>query len=443
MRLGLSLAALALACAAVPIHAWAAQDLLATWYLALSNDPTYSAARANYGANQEKLPQARAELLPAINAEVGGLFHDTRRARNLNSMNHGTRNTWDLVLTQPLFDCSRWKSFEQAKLRVADAEVQLQQASQDLLLRVAQAYFNVLTAQDTLAATQAEKASIAEQLASAKQNFELGTATITDTYEAQARYDLVQANELLHQNTLDVQRDHLAKIIGVVPQALAELPSGALLPAPQPARLQDWSTQAETANLDVIRAQLQTEIAQRDIEIARSGHYPTLNLRAASGSNSDAPLAAGNSGRPIDSSIGLVLSIPIYSGGGTSSKVSEKYQLEQKARHDFESARRSAVQSAREYYSGVITGLARIRALEAGEKSSLAAVEANRTGYAIGVRINLDVLNAQQQLYATRRDLAQARYGALLAGLRLKASSGSLSQADIEAVNRLLEEPRP
>ena len=125
MRVGLSLAALALAlaCAAVPIRAWAAQDLLATWYLALSNDSTYSAARANYGANQEKLPQARAELLPAIDAEVGGLFHDTRRARNLNAMNYGTRNTWDLVLTQPLFDWSRWKSFEQAKLRVADAEV--------------------------------------------------------------------------------------------------------------------------------------------------------------------------------------------------------------------------------------------------------------------------------------------------------------------------------
>lgn len=264
-------------------------------------------------------------------------------------MSHGTRNTWDLVLTQPLFDWSRWKSFEQAKLRVADAEVQLQQASQDLLLRVAQAYFNVLTAQDTLAATRAEKVSIAEQFASAKQNFELGATTITDTYEAQARYDLVQANELLHQNTLDVQRDQLAKIIGVTPQTLAALPSGALLPAPQPARLQDWSTQAEAANLEVIQAQLQTEIAQRDIEIARRGHYPTLNLDAASGSKSDDQLAGGNSGRPIDSSIGLVLSIPIYSGGGTSSKVSEKYQLEQKARHDFESTRRSAVQSACEY----------------------------------------------------------------------------------------------
>lgn len=433
--------ALAWACAALPDNAWARQDLLAIWQLALGNDPVYLAARATYTANQEKLPQARAELLPAINAELGGLFRGTRNLRTLSSASSGTRNNWDLVLTQPLFDWSRWKSFEQAKLVVADAEIQFEQASQDLLLRVSEAYFNVLAAQDTLTATQAEKASIAEQLAFAKHNFELGATTITDTYEAQARHDLVVAQELLYQNTLEVRQDQLAQIIGIAPRALAELPGGALLPAPQPARLQDWSAQAEAANLEVVRAQLQTEIAQRAIDIARSGHYPTLNLRAATGSNSDDQLSGGYRGRPIDSSIGVVLSIPLYSGGGTSSKVTETYQREQKSRHELEGARRSAVQSTREHYSGVISGLARVRALEAGEKSSQAAVEANRTGYAIGVRINLDVLNAQQQLYATRRDLAQVRYTTVLSGLRLKAASGNLSETDIQAINQLLQAP--
>lgn len=443
MRTG-SLAAAALLCLAAG-PSLAAQDLLQTWQAALSKDPAYSAARAAYRAGQEKLPQARAGLLPAISAELGGLYHETRGASNMALARNGSRNTWDLVLTQPLFDWSRWQTFEQSKLMVADVELQLQQAYQDLLLRVAQTYFDVLAAQDTLSASIAEKTSIAVQLESAKRNFELGTATITDTYEAQARYDLVLAEELRRQNELDVRRDLLAQIIGEMPGALAELPYGVQLPAPQPARLSDWSKQAENTNLGVTRAQLHTRIAQYDVDIAGSGHYPTLNLRAASGSVSDGTMQGNVSrnGRTMDSTIGLVLSIPIYTGGSVSSQVTEKIQLEQKARHDLEAAQRQAVQAAREYYTVAVTGLARVRALEAGEKSSRAAVEANRTGYAIGVRINLDVLNAQQQLYATLRDLAQARYNTLLASLRLKAASGSLSEADLVAVNRLLREPRP
>ena len=230
--------------------------------------------------------------------------------------------------------------------------MRLQQAFQDLLLRVAEAYFNVLYAQDALTATEAEKAAVAGQLESAKRNFELGNATITDTYEAQARYDLVLAQELRLQNDLDVRRDVLAQILGSPAGALAELPPGVRLPSPQPARLNDWSTQAEASSLDVLRAQLQTRIAGRDIQIARSGHYPTVNLRATSGSASDAVMSNGSSapGKPINNSVGVVLSIPLYSGGGVSSQVTERVQLEQKARHDFEAARRQAVQAARQHY---------------------------------------------------------------------------------------------
>lgn len=226
----------------------------------------------------------------------------------------GGRGVWDLALTQPLFDWGRWQNYEQSKLIVADVEVQLQQAYQDLLLRVADAYFNVLYAQDALTATEAEKAAVAGQLESAKRNFELGNATITDTYEAQARYDLVVAQELRLQNDLDVRREELAKIIGTAPGALAELPPGVQLPAPQPARVADWSNQAESSSLEVLRAQLLTRIAGREIQIARSGHYPTLNLRATSGSASDAVMRNAAPGKPIDSTIGVVLSIPLYSG---------------------------------------------------------------------------------------------------------------------------------
>ena len=365
----------------------------------------------NYRASLERNPRPAPDCCRR-SAPRPARYRETRSTQGFGMAYSGGRGTWDLALTQPLFNWSRWQAYEQSKLLTADAEVRLQQAFQDLLLRVAEAYFNVLYAQDALTATEAEKAAVAGQLESAKRNFELGNATITDTYEAQARYDLVLAQELRLQNDLDVRRDVLAQILGSPAGALAELPPGVRLPSPQPARLNDWSTQAEASSLDVLRAQLQTRIAGRDIQIARSGHYPTVNLRATSGSASDAVMSNGSSapGKPINNSVGVVLSIPLYSGGGVSSQVTERVQLEQKARHDFEAARRQAVQAARQHYTGVTSGLARIDALEAGEKSSRASVEANRTGYEVGVRISLDVLNAQQQLYATQRDLALARY---------------------------------
>ena len=423
------------------VAAHAAQDLLQTWQAALANDPVYAAARAQYRASIEQLPQARAGLLPAISAEIGVQYQDTRATRHLTRrVTDDTAVPWQIVLTQPLYDWSQWQRYEQAKLGVADAELELQQAYQDLLLRVSDTYFGILTAQDALTATEGEKASVAAQLESAKRNFELGNATITDTYEAQARYDLVIAEELQLQHTLTVLRGQLTQITGQPPEALAELPPTVSIPTPQPARQDDWVNQAESASLEVARAQLQTRIAQRDIQVARGGHYPTLSLQASSGRASNANRTAAGS-RAADSSVGIMLSIPIYAGGGISSQVTEKVQLEQKARNEYQAARRQSAQSARQYYTGVMSGLARIRALQAGEKSSRAAVTANQTGYEIGVRINLDVLNAQQQLYATQRDLAQARYTTLLDGLRLKAAGGILSVADVETINQLLRLP--
>jgi len=421
--------------------ALAAQDLMQTWQSALSRDPIYSAARAAYRAAQEKLPQSRAELLPSATASVGGVYHETRSTRGGRYADSGSRGTWELALTQPVFDWSAWQTYEQSKVLVADADVTLELAYQDLMLRTAQAYFDVLAAQDTLSALEAEKAAVSEQLASARRNFELGNATVTDTYEAQSRYDLIVADELQAQNDLEIARDALSRVIGEQPIQLAELPYGVALPAPQPNELGEWSNQAESAGLDVVRAQLATRIADYGIDIARSGHYPTLNLRASSGSASDDRFEDGRSGRPVEHAVGLELSIPLYSGGGTSSRVTESLQLAQQARHQYENARRQAIQQARRYFTGVNTGLARIRALEAGEKSSRSAVAANRTGYEVGVRINLDVLNAQQQLYATLRDLARARYDTVMAGLRLRATAGILSEVDLQNINQLLREP--
>ena len=426
-------------CAPVVAHA---QDLMQTWQSALASDPVYAAARAQYRAGLERLPQARANLLPLVTAEVGAIYSDVRSTRSLRRYDAGGRTAWDLVLTQPLFDWSRWQSYEQAKLVVAFFEIQLRQAQQDLILRTADAYFNTLSAQDQLAATVGEKAAVEQQLAFARRNFELGSATITDTHEAQARYDLVRAREILLQNTVEVQRDLLEQITGQRPGALAQLPYGVALPAPEPANMADWSSQAQTSGFAVVLAELQGRIAERDIDIARSGHYPTVSLQASSGTATARNNNNINRGRPVDSSVGIVLSIPLYAGGGISSRVTEAVALQQKARQELFAAQRQAVQLSREYFTGVTSGLLRVNALEAGERASRASVQANKTAYEIGVRVNQDVLNAQQQLFETQRDLAQARYNTLMSGLRLKANNGTLGEMDLDAINRLLRLPR-
>lgn len=423
-------------------------DLVQAYRQAQAGDPVFAGQRASYLAGLEQLPQARAGLLPRINASGGTAYSDARTKYSSDyyaSQSSNTHNlSYTLSLTQPLYDWASWQGFEQSKLAVTVTELDLERARQDLLLRVSQAYFDILVAQDTLTALEAEKSAIAEQLAFARRNFELGTATITDSYEAQARYDLIEAQSLQAANELQVRRNLLEQVIGQAPGALSVLPPGTPVPAPEPARIEAWSTRAETDNFAVVQALLGTEIAKYDVDIARAGHYPTVSLTGSFGQN-QSPLTndsvGGGNSRRTNSSVGVQVNIPVFTGGLTSSRVTQRAALEQRARHDYENARRTAIQSARTEFLGVNSGLAQIRALEAGEESSRKALEANQIGYEVGVRINLDVLNAQQQLYATQRDLARARYQALMAGLRLKAAAGLLTEADLEAINQLLRRP--
>lgn len=440
-------AVIGLACAA-PLLVPAtvnAMDLAQAWQLALNNDPTYQSARSQYRASLQKMPQARAGLLPQVDASLTGAYLDSRATGPLDQVYQGGRSAWALNLTQPIFNWSAIQTFEQSKLVVAQAEVDLQVAYQDLLLRVSEAYFEVLARQDTLEALKAEQRSIAEQLAASKRRFELGDATVTDTLEAQARFDLVSANIIGVENDLSNAEDALARITGRPPQAeqMFALPYTVDLPKPSPNRLADWSSQAKTASLQVVRSRIQTQIAESEIQIAKSGHYPSVNLSAGSTSNT-----VGNSqvrpffdGRTIDNSVALTLSVPIYSGGGVNAQVVEKAELQQKSVYDLEAVRRQSLQLSRQYFNGVKAGLARIKGLEAAEKSSLSALKANITGYNVGVRINLDVLDAQQQLFVTKRDLANARYLTLVTSLRLRANSGVLSETDLIDINGLLKPP--
>jgi outer membrane protein len=295
----------------------------------------------------------------------------------------------------------------------------------------------MLAAQDAIAFIQAQKLAIAEQLASAKRNFEVGTATITDTHEAQARFDLAQAQEIAALNDLEVKRNQLALLTGSTPDVLRGLAPGVKLSAPEPSAVEQWVSSAESGNVGVVAQGLAAEIAKLDIRRASAGHLPTVDAVASYTDSKSAFLSSPFSSTVTN--IGVQLNIPIFSGYATSSQVTQAVALEEKARADLDTARRSAAQGARTAYLGVQSGLSQVSALEAAERSSLLALEANKLGYEVGVRINIDVLNSQQQLYSTRRDLAKARYDTLVAGLKLKAASGTLSEADLEAINALLE----
>ena len=418
------------------------RDLLEVWQLALERDPIYAASGYAREADQERVPQARAQLLPYISADAGANVDNSRRTRNFGDSRTDRRAAWSLALIQPLFDLPAWNTLQRADFEASQADIAYRIAYQDLLLRTAQAYFDVLAVQDSLRALMSEKAAIETQLRAAQQGFELGATTVTDAHEAQARLDLVLASEVNLRNELQLAEDALARIIAERPGPLAELAHDAPLPAPEPNRLDDWTMQASHAGLAVASADLQTRIAQKEIDIARGQHAPTVDFVARTGSASDYGMDGYRAGpRSLDSTVGVQLSIPIFTGGGISSRVREQTSRLQHARALLENARRETIQAAQRHFKGVVSGLSQVAALQAAERSSRAALEANRTGYEVGVRINIDVLNAEQQLYVTQRALARARYDTLMNGLHLKAAAGILQEADLAAINALLTPP--
>jgi len=423
-----------------------AADLIQVYQQALANDAAYASARAAAAAGRERITQGRAGLLPTVGVS-GDITKNNADFTNwdnnplLRSGSNLRTKDIQVTLQQPLFRWDRWETYQQSKLQQAISEAQFAQAQQDLITRVSQAYFDVLAAQDTLESTRAQKAAVTEQLASAKRNFEVGTQTITDTHEAQAAYDLVVSQEIAAVNDLETKKTALQAIIGTPPAALATLRTGVNLTAPQPANVDQWVSAAENQNYAVTVAQLQLESAKRDISKNRAGHYPTVDLVASSARRDVSGQITGTSGKTNSNSIGIQYSIPIFSGFAVTSKVRESIALEDKARNDLEANRRNAALVARQSFLGVNSGLAQVKALEAAEVSSNSALESNKLGYQVGVRINIDVLNAQRQLYQTRTDLARARYNTILAGLKLKAAAGSLREEDLQPINALLQQP--
>ncbi len=423
----------------------AAEDLLQVFRDARQYDAQYGAARYALQAGLERLPQGRSLILPTLGFTAGYTRTNLDiEGRGSNPAPSATRafsaGTYQLTLTQPVFRPQNRAQYDQAEFQVRQAEAVFGQAAQDLVVRSAQAYFDVLSAEDTLALVRAQKAAISEQLAQAKRNFEVGTATITDTHEAQARFDLNTAQEISAVNDLEVKRRILQQITGRAYDSLKPLRGDVKLSPPNPANMQAWVDIAEKQSFPVQVQEAASQIAGLEIKRTRAQNYPTVDLVASVGQTNQTGSTLSATGSLITpTAIGLQVAVPIYQGGFISSREREAGANYEKSRQDLENARRSSALSSRQSFLGVINGIAQIAAFEAALVSSQSALDSNKLGYEVGVRINIDVLNAQQQLFSTRRDLATARYNTITNYLRLKAAAGTLREEDVIEVNKALQ----
>ena len=422
----------------------AAADLISIYREAQTADAVYAGARASYMAGQEKLPQGRAGILPAVTLSGYSQFND-RELQIRNGMSpSGARfnsNSLNVTATQPLFRLQNWITYEQAKNQLTQAEASFLQVAQDLIVRVAQAYFDVLLAENNVALAAAQKTAFAEQLAQAKRNFEVGTATITDANDAQARHDLAASQEIAAGNDLEIKKQTLRQITGRLPPELAKLSSRFTPALPNPDNMDNWVEQSTVSSLQVRVAQATADIASQEVAKTRSGHLPTLDAVA---SYTDSAQGVGTlSGPPGFENtvkyIGLQLALPIYQGGLVNSRTREARANEEKARQDLENTKRTVALNTRTAFLGVTNGVAQIKALEAALFSSQSSLDSTKLGQEVGVRTQVDVLNSTQQLISTRRDYAQAIYAYAINVLKLKAAAGTLTEDDLAYVNAWLE----
>jgi outer membrane protein len=432
-----------------------AQSLQALYDAARVYDATYQSARLQADAALYKADQSRALNRPSLSATGSLAFNNANTpyssTAGVDSSNSRTRQlSAALTAQQSVFNRGNDKTITQAERAVEVAQSQLLAAEQDLIVRVAQAYFDVLGATDALATVRSGKRATAEQLASAKRNFEVGTATITDTREAQARYDLTTAQELAAENDLNVKRLALESVVGrsgLTPKPMA-VP--VVLPTLAPTDVEAWASQADDASPLLRQLRLARDVARLETEKARAGHLPTVGVSATlteanTRLSGDVRLSNGTvnpfgpvSGTGLTTTVGVQVNVPIFSGYSVQNRIKETLALEDKAQSDLEAARRSVAQGTRSAYFGVRSLAAQVTALEAAESSNKLALEATQLGYKVGVRVNLDVLNAQAQLNQAQRDLAKARYDVVVNSLKLRQAAGLLSPPDISAVDALL-----
>ncbi len=415
-------------------------DLIAVYRLAEKNDPTYLQEIASHRAALETRPQALSQLLPNINLEA----NTTRIDQSISSaQNFGRQGDVDfnnrgysLKLSQPLYRRDRLIALEQADSQIKQAATRLTQAHQNLMFRIAERYFDVLSNLDNLEFAKAEVKSLERQLEQARQRFEVGLTAITDVQEAQAGYDLAIAEEILARNAIDNAQEAMRELTGHDITQFNPLTETILLARPDPETIEHWAQLSLQQNLNVIAANHAKTEARQEIERQSASHYPTLDLVASQDYNSSGGRFGSN--KTHSTNIGLNLNIPIYSGGFASSKVRQANEDYNIAVFNLESARRTAERLSREAYLGVLSGISRVNALGQAVVSSETALTAAEAGFEVGTRTAVDVVTSQRSTSEARRNYSQAKYNYIIDTIRLKLAVGSLSPTDLAAINTWL-----
>jgi outer membrane protein len=418
-----------------------ADDLLQVYELARQNDPIFGAAVAEYNAAVEASPKALASVLPQVNL-TGSHTEVYNEKRTVGGVSAPAQDydsdSYSLTLSQTIFNKAQFDAIQQADAQVAQAEANLGSAKHDLVIRVAQRYFEVLSESENLVFARAEKKAIAEQLDQAKQRFKVGLTAITDVHEAQARYDQSVAQEIETQRLYDISLERLRELTGELHETLSRVDEEQGMIRPDPEDIDSWVNTALEKNLQLIAASKAVEAAEEGRQLAVAGHYPTLSLQA---DYTDFETSGGLIGaREQDgTTASLVLNFPLYAGGGTSAASREAAANHLRSKELYEQQRRATIRLARNSYYTVLSAISQVNALKQALISTQTALEATQAGFEVGTRTTVDVLNSQQEVYRAQRDYIRARHGYILSTLSLKQAAGTLSDEDVRLVNAWLK----
>lgn len=420
--------------------------LQALYLQALKNSPQYLAAVAERQAAETLVYQAGGQLLPQLSASASYIDNKTDVDQQVSGLNgkQSIRSTHYPFVTQnaglnlslAVFRPQIWASFAQAKAQVRLAEASFRQAEQELILRVSQAYFEVLLAEDTLRLAAEQKAAILERLKQARRYFEAGLGTITDINEAQARFDVVSAQGLTAESNLEVKRRALEAIVGTYQNSIQQLASLSL-DLPDPATPELWQTFAMQYNPALKAKEAALEVAQQEVHKSFAAHLPALDIVAGRSRNENPGYTTIDSVN-WNTSVGVQLSVPLFAGGTSQARVSQSRYNRERARHEVEGALRTVQLSVRQEFLNVVNGVARVNAFSQAVKSNELALYSAKRGQEAGVRTSFDVLNAQTLLFSAKRDLAESRYAYVMARLNLRAAAGLLAEEDVILVEAWL-----
>ncbi len=434
-------------------------DLWNVYQLALKNDPTFAQAQANYEAALENKPIARAGYLPNVGlnasrniqrsngSEPFGFGPNGPIQGNYDSNNYST--AYSIQITQPIFNWAAWETIKQADASVAQAQAQYLAAQQDLIVRTATAYFNVITARDTLAADHAATEANAKQLEQTKVKYQVGMSAITDVQNAKAAYDQSVATEIAAQQQVINAEESLRAITGQPVGELQQPPADMPLRAPDPDNTTQWVATALKQNPNLMAAQAAAAVAASLVSIKRAGNYPTLNLtlqHTKNQNNNDFSALGSQFNELSDTNgtvLGLQLSVPIFSGGSVSAQVTQAERQYDAAQDQVQLVTRQTEQQTRTAYLGVLTGISQVKALRQSVKSNETSLQGMETGMRVGTRTIVDVLLARQNLVTAQTNFAQSRDTYLTSVLQLKQAAGILNPQDVQQINALLVVPAP